>query len=94
MLTLLLQLLLQVMEIKSKIDAARIEVEAAEREYDLNRAAELKYSTLPKLEVRALSTVTCSCCYHCCCCCLQRYHYFAPSNCSCQLLHATMITVV
>eukprot|EP00953_Heterococcus_sp_UTEX-ZZ885_P009650 5669-Heterococcus_DN1.PRE.1 len=40
----------KVMEIKSKIDAARIEVEAAEREYDLNRAAELKYSTLPKLE--------------------------------------------
>ena len=40
------------MALKTKIDAAKIEVEAAEREYDLNRAAELKYSTLPKLQVR------------------------------------------
>ena len=40
-----------VQAIKSKLDAARIEVEAAEREYDLNRAAELKYSILPKLQV-------------------------------------------
>jgi ATP-dependent Clp protease ATP-binding subunit ClpB len=33
-------------------DAVRTQIELAEREYDLNRAAELKYGRLPKLEAR------------------------------------------
>lgn len=41
----------KVQEIKEKIDAVRVEIEHAERGYDLNRAAELKYATLPKLQV-------------------------------------------
>ncbi|KAG5184953.1 ATPase [Tribonema minus] len=35
--------------LKARIDALRVEIETAEREYDLNKAAELKYATLPKL---------------------------------------------
>ncbi len=38
--------------IREEIDATRVEVEKAEREYDLNRAAELKYGTLGELERR------------------------------------------
>jgi len=36
--------------LKEKIASVKLEVEKAEREYDLNKAAELKYSTLPPLE--------------------------------------------
>lgn len=39
----------KVMELKAKIDTTKVDIDAAEREYDLNKAAELKYSTLPKL---------------------------------------------
>ena len=39
-------------ELRERIDATRVEVEKAEREYDLNRAAELKYGTLGDLERR------------------------------------------
>ncbi len=37
-------------EIRSQIDAVRAEIEKAEREYDLNRVAELRYGKLQKLE--------------------------------------------
>jgi ATP-dependent Clp protease ATP-binding subunit ClpB len=36
-------------EVKEKIAAVELEIEQAERDYDLNRAAELKFSTLPLL---------------------------------------------
>jgi ATP-dependent Clp protease ATP-binding subunit ClpB len=36
--------------LKEKIDKVNLELEKCEREFDLNRAAELKYSVLPKLE--------------------------------------------
>ncbi|MEZ6194188.1 MAG: ATP-dependent chaperone ClpB [Planctomycetota bacterium] len=36
--------------LRSRIEGVRREVEQAERDYDLNRAAELKHGTLPKLE--------------------------------------------
>ncbi len=37
-------------DVKEKIEAARVEVESAERRGDLSRAAELKYGVLPTLE--------------------------------------------
>ena len=37
-------------ELQEKIAAVQLEIEKAEREYDLNKAAELKFSTLPQLE--------------------------------------------
>merc|ERR1712232_768619 len=40
----------QVNELKEKIAQVIIDIEKAEREYDLNKAAELKFSTLPPLE--------------------------------------------
>jgi len=36
--------------LKEKIEQVKKEVEAAEREYELNKAAELKFQTLPKLQ--------------------------------------------
>ena len=39
-------------EIKKEIEAVRTEIERAERQYDLNRAAELKYGRLNELERR------------------------------------------
>ena len=36
---------------QEELDRVRTQVEAAERDYDLNRAAELRYGQLPKLEV-------------------------------------------
>ncbi len=39
-----------VREVKSQIEQTRLSIEQAERAYDLNRAAELKYSTLMELE--------------------------------------------
>ncbi len=36
--------------IKSEIERTRLDIEKAERDYDLNRAAELRYSTLARLE--------------------------------------------
>ncbi|MCZ6794353.1 MAG: ATP-dependent chaperone ClpB [Planctomycetota bacterium] len=39
-------------DLRQEIDATRLAVEKAEREYDLNRAAELKYGKLPGLEKR------------------------------------------
>lgn len=37
-------------ELQEKLAEVRLEIEKAEREYDLNKAAELKYGTLPALE--------------------------------------------
>lgn len=41
---------LGVNELQEKIAEVQLEIEKAEREYDLNTAAELKYGTLPSLE--------------------------------------------
>ncbi len=43
-------LLAKMREAQKALDAARTEIEQAERGYDLNRAAELRYGTLPRLE--------------------------------------------
>jgi len=45
----------RVRDIKREIDEVRTEIEKAEREYDLNRAAELKYGRLNELEQRLQS---------------------------------------
>ena len=41
---------LGVNDLQEKIAEVQLEIEKAEREYDLNKAAELKYGTLPQLE--------------------------------------------
>eukprot|EP00581_Thalassiosira_minuscula_P008541 CAMPEP_0183703314 /NCGR_PEP_ID=MMETSP0737-20130205/1095_1 /TAXON_ID=385413 /ORGANISM="Thalassiosira miniscula, Strain CCMP1093" /LENGTH=935 /DNA_ID=CAMNT_0025930043 /DNA_START=475 /DNA_END=3282 /DNA_ORIENTATION=- len=41
---------LGVNELQEKLAEVQLEIEKAEREYDLNKAAELKYGTLPQLE--------------------------------------------
>ena len=40
----------RVREVKKEIDAVKQEMEGAERSYDLNKLAELKYGRLPALE--------------------------------------------
>ena len=40
----------RIKKLKEKIDEVNAEIEKAERNYDLNKAAELKYSTLPNLK--------------------------------------------
>lgn len=40
----------EVKELKTKLDDVKGEIEKAERDYDLNKAAELKYGELPRLE--------------------------------------------
>ena len=40
----------QLREKREQLDAVQTQIEAAERDYDLNKAAELKYGTLPNLE--------------------------------------------
>ena len=40
----------KIQKLKEKIDEVNAEIEKAERNYDLNKAAELKYSTLPNLK--------------------------------------------
>lgn len=40
----------KIQKLKEKIDEVNAEIEKAERSYDLNKAAELKYSTLPNLK--------------------------------------------
>ncbi len=46
------QSIARVRQLKKEIDEIRTEIEKAEREYDLNRAAELKYGRLNELERR------------------------------------------
>ena len=40
----------KIQKLKTKIDEVNAQIESAERNYDLNKAAELKYSTLPNLK--------------------------------------------
>ena len=42
--------LLEIKELKTKLDEVQGEIEKAERDYDLNKAAELKYGVVPSLE--------------------------------------------
>jgi ATP-dependent Clp protease ATP-binding subunit ClpB len=44
------QELLNLREAREKLDLVRVQIERAERDYDLSKAAELKYGTLPQLE--------------------------------------------
>ena len=43
--------LIKLKEAREKLDTVRVQIERAEREYDLSKAAELKYGTLPQLEL-------------------------------------------
>ncbi|KAJ4952730.1 hypothetical protein NE237_029562 [Protea cynaroides] len=43
-------LIMRIRALKEEIDRVKLEMEAAEREYDLNRAAQLKYGTLMSLQ--------------------------------------------
>ncbi len=45
-------------KLKERIDSIKVDIETSEREYDLNRAAELKYSELPKLEKQLADAVS------------------------------------
>src|SRR5262249_40372460 len=40
----------KVREVREQIEQVKLQIEQAERQYDLNRAAELKYGRLPELE--------------------------------------------
>lgn len=42
--------MLKLQSTKEEIERVNLEVQAAERDYDLNRAAELKYGTLLQLQ--------------------------------------------
>ena len=42
--------ILEIKNLKSQLDEAKGNVEKYEREYDLNKAAEIKYGVIPKLE--------------------------------------------
>ena len=42
--------IVKVRETKERLEKAKADMERAEREYDLNKAAELKYSTIPSLQ--------------------------------------------
>lgn len=44
------QSIVKVRETKEKLEKAKADMERAEREYDLNKAAELKYSVIPSLQ--------------------------------------------
>lgn len=51
------EIIKKIQEMRAKIDALRIELEKAEREIDLQKAAEIKYGKLPELE-KELVTLT------------------------------------
>lgn len=44
------QSILRTQQLKKEIDAVKVEMEKAERDYDLTKASELKYGKLPELE--------------------------------------------
>jgi ATP-dependent Clp protease ATP-binding subunit ClpB len=46
--------LIKLKDAREKLDVVRTQIEKAEREYDLSKAAELKYGTLPALEKEVL----------------------------------------
>lgn len=48
----------KVQDLKEQLDALKVEIEQCERAYDLNKAAELKYAVLPKLQVRTRMIVS------------------------------------
>jgi ATP-dependent Clp protease ATP-binding subunit ClpB len=45
----------QLRDLREQIEQTKVEIEQAERQYDLNRAAELKYGTLHELERRLMA---------------------------------------
>ncbi|MCB2290586.1 ATP-dependent chaperone ClpB [Clostridium sp. CS001] len=44
--------IVEIRNLKEQLDVARGEIEKSEREYDLNKVAELKYGVIPKLEAQ------------------------------------------
>ena len=44
------QIITSVKEVKQRIEELRLEIEAAERDYDLEKLAQLKYGSMPELE--------------------------------------------
>ncbi|MFT5875662.1 MAG: ATP-dependent Clp protease ATP-binding subunit ClpB [Clostridium sp.] len=44
--------IVEIRNLKAKLDASRGEIEKSEREYDLSKVAELKYGVIPKLEAQ------------------------------------------
>lgn len=44
------RLLESLRQVQEQLDSVKTQIEASERDYDLNKAAELRYGTLPKLE--------------------------------------------
>ena len=48
---------MEVRNLKRQLDEARGEAEKYEREYDLNKAAELKYGVIPNLESKIKEAV-------------------------------------
>jgi ATP-dependent Clp protease ATP-binding subunit ClpB len=48
----------QVQAVREQIEQVRIEIQRAERQYDLNKAAELKYGKLPELEKKLAAAET------------------------------------
>ena len=44
--------IVEIRNLKAKLDDSRGEIEKSEREYDLNKVAELKYGVIPKLEAQ------------------------------------------
>jgi ATP-dependent Clp protease ATP-binding subunit ClpB len=51
------QALQKIQNLREQIEQVRRDIERAERQYDLNRAAELKYGRLPELEKQLASAV-------------------------------------
>jgi len=52
------ELIQKIQEFRAKIDALRIELEKAERDIDLQKAAEIKYGKIPELEKKLQETMT------------------------------------
>ncbi|MBU3180731.1 ATP-dependent chaperone ClpB [Clostridium psychrophilum] len=44
--------IVEIRDLKAKLDISRGDIEKSEREYDLNKVAELKYGVIPKLEAK------------------------------------------
>lgn len=44
--------IVEIRNLKAELDASRGEIEKSEREYDLNKVAELKYGVIPKIEAQ------------------------------------------
>ena len=60
----------QLQNIKAEMDRVNLEIQNAERDYDLNHAAELKYGTLMQLQKQlseAETALEAQVCVPCCC---------------------------